>query len=176
MPTEAKRQTIDELRAELAKSSTLIVSEYRGLRVKELGEIRRSLSKQGVTYHVVKNRLMRIAATEADNEALHGLLEGPTAIAFGTGDPAAVARAVLATTRPYRLIKVKGAVVGRSAVDAESVTRLSTLPDRPELLGRLAGAIQSPMATMAGLFAAPLRNLGYALQQVADQRAQAGKA
>jgi large subunit ribosomal protein L10 len=176
MPTEAKRETVAELREELSRSTTMIVSEYRGLKVRELGEIRRNLRKQNVSYQVVKNRLMRIAAADGDAAALSSLLEGPTAIAFGSGDAGTVARAVLAAVRPYRLVRVKGAVIGRTAVDAEGVTRLSTLPSREELLGRLAGAIQSPTATMAGLLAAPLRNLGYALQQVADQKAQAAKA
>ncbi len=176
MPTEAKRETVAALRDEIARSSTMIVSEYRGLKVRELGEIRRTLRKQDVSYHVVKNRLMRIAANEAGSGELSSLLEGPTAIAFGTGDAGTVARAVITATRPYRVVRLKGAVVGRRAIDAEGVTRLSTLPGRDELLGRLAGAIQSPTATMAGLLAAPLRNLGYALQQVADQKAQAGRA
>ena len=70
----------------------MIVSEYRGLKVSELGEIRRSLRKQNVTYHVVKNRLMKIAAREAGTEALGILLEGPTAVAFLKGDEGAAAR------------------------------------------------------------------------------------
>ena len=94
MPTEAKRETIDELRAELGSARTMIVSEYRGLKVKEITEIRRALRKQNVTYRVVKNRLMRIAAEDSVGEALSPLLTGPTAIAFGT-DEAATAKAVL---------------------------------------------------------------------------------
>ena len=75
MPTEAKRETIDELRAELDASRTMIVSEYRGLKVKEISEIRRALRKQDVTYRVVKNRLMRIAAQ--DNAAAEALSPAP---------------------------------------------------------------------------------------------------
>ena len=83
MPTEAKRRTVDELRQQLSQSPTLIVSEYRGLTVKEIGEIRRSLRKQDVTYKVIKNRLMKIAAADTRGTALDALLVGPTAIAFG---------------------------------------------------------------------------------------------
>ena len=101
MPTEAKRETIDSLRAELDASRTMIVSEYRGLKVKEITEIRRALRKQNVTYRVVKNRLMRIAAKDnAAADALTPLLTGPSAIAFGT-DEAATAKAVIDATRPY---------------------------------------------------------------------------
>src|SRR6476659_11267581 len=95
MPTEAKRDTIGELREEIAGARTMIVSEYRGLTVKEISEIRRALRKQGVSYRVVKNRLMRIAAQDNPaSEALAPLLVGPTAIAFGT-DESATAKALL---------------------------------------------------------------------------------
>ena len=100
MPTEAKRETVAELREELANARTMIVSEYRGLKVKEIAEIRRALRKQDVTYRVVKNRLMRIAAEDSVGAALSPLLIGPTAIAFGT-DEAGTAKAVLDATRPY---------------------------------------------------------------------------
>lgn len=170
MPTEAKRETVAELREELASARTMIVSEYRGLTVKELAEIRRSLRKQDVTYRVVKNRLMRIAATDSVGEALSPLLVGPTAIAFGN-DEAGTAKAVIDATRPYsKVVRITGGVLGDKAIDAASVTRLATLPSREVLLAKLAGGMQAPVATLAGLFAAPLRNLGYALTQVAEQK------
>ena len=174
MPTEAKREKVAELRDEISRTRTFIVSEYRGLKVSELAEIRRALRKNDVTYHIVKNRLMRIAADGPTGEALSPLLEGPTAIAFGT-DEAATAKAVLDATRPYiRIVKIKGAVLGSKAIDAESVTALAALPSREVLQARLAGAIISPVATMAGLLSAKLRNLAYGLQQLADKKAAAG--
>jgi large subunit ribosomal protein L10 len=172
MPTEAKRATIAELREELAKSRTLIVSEYRGLSVKEIAEIRRALYKQDVKYRIVKNRLMRIAAEDSVGAALSPLLVGPTAIAFGN-DEAGTAKALLDATRPYnRVVRITGAVLGDKAIDADAVTRLAALPAREVLLARLAGGMQAPVATLGGLFAAPLRNLGYALAQVAEQKAR----
>ena len=172
MPTEAKRETIAKLRAELANARTMIVSEYRGLTVKEIAEIRRALRQQDVTYRVVKNRLMRIAAEDSVGESLSPLLVGPTAIAFGT-DEARTAKAVLDATRPYaRVVRVTGGVLGDRAISAEAVVRLATLPSREVLLAKLAGGMQAPVATLAGLFAAPLRNLGHALSQVADQKAR----
>ena len=173
MPTEAKRETVAALREELANSRTMIVSEYRGLKVKEIAEIRRALAKQDVTYRVVKNRLLRIAATDEVAEALSPLLTGPTAIAFGN-DEAGTAKAVLDATKPYaKIVKITGGVLGDKAIDADGVTRLATLPSREVLLAKLAGGMQAPVGTLAGLFAAPLRNLGYALSQVAEQKARA---
>ena len=173
MPTEAKRATVAELRDEIAKHRTFIVSEYRGLKVSELAEIRRSLRKQDVSYHVVKNRLMRIAADGPTGDALSPLLEGPTAIAFGN-DEAGTAKAVLDATRPYsRIVKIKGGVLGTKSIDAEGVTALATLPSREVLQARLAGAIIAPVATLAGLLSANLRNFAYGLQQLADQKQRA---
>ena len=173
MPTEAKRETVAELRAELSRNSTLIVSEYRGLTVKEIAEIRRALRKQDVSYRIVKNRLMRIAAADSIGDALGPLLQGPTAIAFGNDD-VRTAKAVIDATRPYsRVVKVTGGVLGDRAIDADGVTRLATLPSREVLLARLAGGMASPIATLAGLLGANLRNLGNALVQVRDQKAAA---
>jgi large subunit ribosomal protein L10 len=176
MPTEAKVAMVAELREELAKARTMIVSEYRGLTVKEIAEIRRALRKQDVTYRVVKNRLLRIAAEDSVGEALSPLLNGPTAIAFGT-DEAGTAKAVLDATRPYKVVRITGGVLGERAIDADAVTRLASLPPREVLLATLAGGMQAPIGTLAGLLAAPLRNLGYALAQVAEQkRSQAPEA
>ena len=172
MPTEAKEAAVAELREELANARTMIVSEYRGLTVKEIAEIRRALTKQDVKYRVVKNRLMRIAAADTVGAALDPLLNGPTAIAFGT-DEAATAKAVIDATRPYKIVRITGGVLGDRAIDADAVTRLAALPAREVLLAKLAGGMQAPVGTLAGLFAAPLRNLGYALAQVAEQKRQA---
>ena len=173
MPTEAKQATVAALREELANARTMIVSEYRGLTVREIAEIRRALHKQDVRYRVVKNRLMRIAAADTVGEALSPLLNGPTAIAFGT-DEAATAKAVLDATRPYsKVVRITGGILGDRAIDGDAVTRLAALPSREVLLARLAGGMQAPVGTLAGLFAAPLRNLGYALAQVAEQKRQA---
>jgi large subunit ribosomal protein L10 len=170
MPTEAKRETVEALRAQLDASHTMIVSEYRGLKVKEISEIRRALHQQGVTYRVVKNRLMRIAAQDtAAAQALPPMLTGPTAIAFGT-DEAATAKAVIDATRPYRIVRIMGAVLGDQVIDADAVTRLAALPTREVLLAEAIGAIAAPMSTTAGLFEAPLRDVAGLVQALIDQR------
>lgn len=172
MPTEAKRRTVDELRKQIEHSPTLIVSEYRGLRVKEIAEIRRSLRKQDVTYRVVKNRLVKIAASDTRGSALDALLVGPTAIAFGS-DETRTARAVIDATRPFKQVRITGGLLGDRAIDADGVTRLATLPSRDVLLAQIAGAVASPLATTAGLFDAPLRDVAGLVGALADRRAAA---
>src|SRR6266566_3481590 len=119
MPTEAKQATVAELRDELARSRTMIVSEYRGLTVREIADIRRALRQQDVRYRIVKNRLMRIAAGDGVDEA-------------------ATAKAVIDATRAYKAVRITGGVLGNRGIDADGVTRLASLPPREVLLGRLA--------------------------------------
>jgi len=172
LPTEAKQETVAALREALASARTLIVSEYRGLTVKEIAEIRRALRKQDVTYRVIKNRLMRIAAKDTIAEALGPLLTGPTAIAFGN-DESTTAKAVIDAMRPYKVVTITGGILGDRAIDANGVRTLAGLPSREVLLSMLAGGMQAPVATLAGLLAANIRNLGSVLAQVRDQKAQA---
>lgn len=172
MPTEAKREAVAELREQLSHNRTLIVSEYRGLTVKEIAEIRRFLRKQDVTYRVIKNRLMRIAAADSLGSALDSLLVGPTAIAFGN-DESATAKAVIDAVRPYKQVRITGALLGQRSIDGESVARLAALPPRDTLLAQLAGAFAAPLATTAGLFDAPLRDVVGLVAALADQRAAA---
>ena len=173
MPTEAKRATVAALKEDLSAAKATIVADYRGLTVSDISAVRRALRGQGIKYRVVKNRLAKIAAQEAGNTELAALLEGPSALAMGSGDEVALAKSFLDAIRPYRTVAVRGAILGGRRVDAESVTRLATLPSREVLLGQLAGGMVAPLASMASLFAAPLRNLGYALAQVAERKAQA---
>jgi large subunit ribosomal protein L10 len=175
MPTEAKVRAVAELRDELSRHRTLIVSEYRGLTVREIGEVRRALRRDEVTYRVVKNRLAKIAADGPRGEALAPLLTGPTAIAFGN-DEAGTARAVVDALRLYKLAKVTGGILGEQAIEGDAVVRLAALPPRDVLLAQLAGDMASPLASLAGLLGANLRNLGAGLVQVRDQKATAGGA
>ena len=172
MPTEAKVAAVADLREQLSKSRTLIVSEYRGLTVREIAEIRRSLRKQDVTYRVVKNRLLKIAAADTVGSALDSLLVGPTAIAFGQ-EEGATAKAVMDTMRPYKQVRITGALLGDRAIDADGVTRLASLPSRETLLSQIAGAFTAPLATTAGLFDAPLRDIAGLVQALADKQAAA---
>ena len=172
MPTEAKKATVAALKEEFSTAKATIVADYRGLTVSDISAVRRSLRGEGISYRVVKNRLAKIAAQEAGNSELNELLEGPSALAMTSGDEVVLARTFLDAVRPFRTVAVRGAVLNGKRVDADAVTRLATLPSREVLLGQLAGGMVSPLATMASLLAAPLRNLGYALSQVAEQKGQ----
>ena len=170
MPTEAKRETVAELAEQLAASRAAIVSDYRGLTVADISALRTSLREQDIAYRVVKNRLMRIAATQADRAELVELLDGPSAIAFGGGDESATARAFVEAVRRYRNVGLRGALLGSQRIDEAGVRRLAALPSREVLLAQLAGAFASPLSVTAGLLSASLRGLGAALRQLEGQR------
>jgi len=171
MPTEAKVATVAQLTKELAEGGPAIVADYRGLTVAELTTMRRNLRDHSVRYQVVKNRLARIAAKEAGRDSLVPLLDGPTGLATGGADEVALARAFLDATRTYRTVVVRGGVIGNRMFDGTAVTKLATLPPREVLLAQLAGGFASPLAGLGSVLAAPLRNLGFALSQLAAKRA-----
>jgi large subunit ribosomal protein L10 len=174
MPTEAKRETVAQLTALFAASSSSIVADYRGLTVSQIRAVRLALREKGIRYHVVKNRLARIAADQAGLTELSPLLVGPSAIALGGDiDEGGLARAFLDAIRPYKTVAVRGGVIRGRSIPAADVTRLAELPGRDVLLARLAGAIASPLSTMAGLLSAPIRDLGGGLSQLAERRAAA---
>jgi large subunit ribosomal protein L10 len=172
MPTEAKRAMVAELADELSGSNATIVADYRGLTVADISAVRRALRSEGIRYRVVKNRLAKIAAQQAGQEELSTLLEGPSALAMGGADEVSLARTFLDAVRPFRTVTVRGALISGRRYDAESVTRLASLPPRDMLLAQLAGGMSAPLASMASLLAAPMRNLGFALTQLAEQRSQ----
>lgn len=169
MPTEAKQATVAELVELLKEANTTIVSDHRGLSVADLLKVRRELRDRDIRYTVVKNRLARIAADQAGRPELIPLLSGPSALAIGAADETSLAKGLLDATRPFK-VEIRGAAMNGQTVDAAAVTALAALPAREVLLAQLAGTMASPLSTMAGLFAAPLRNLGYAFAQLRDQR------
>lgn len=171
MPTDIKRQAVTELTELIRSSSAMAVADYRGLKVSEMQSVRRTLRDSGVQLTIAKNRLLKIAADEADRAELKTLLDGPTALATIDGDEAAMAKALAEAFRPYsRTVTVRGGMLGSQAIDASQLTRLATLPPREVLLGKIAGGMAAPMTGMAGVLAANLRNLVGVLNAVADKK------
>lgn len=172
MPTEAKQAAVAEL-VELFKTAEYsIVSDHRGLSVADLLKVRRELREKGIDYRVIKNRLARIAADQAGRAELVPLLTGPSALATGAPDESSLAKGLIDATKPFK-VEIRGAALRGETIDAAAVSALAELPDRETLLAQLAGAISAPLGTMAGLLTAPLRDLGYGLAQLREQRESA---
>jgi large subunit ribosomal protein L10 len=171
MPTDVKRQAVTELAEMLRNSSAVAVADYRGLKVADMQSVRKALRANGVQLHVAKNRLLKIAAEQADRSELTPMLTGPTALAVISGDEAALARAVVEAIRPYnKVVSLRGGLLGTTAIDGAALTRLAMLPSRDVLLGRLAGGLAGPITGFAGVLVANLRNLAGVLAAVAEQK------
>ena len=175
MPTQAKAAVIDEITERFQNSSAAVLTEYRGLTVAQLTQLRRSLG-EGSSYAVVKNTLTKRAADEVGFSDLGPLLNGPTAIAFIEGDPVTAAKAIRDFARANPLLVVKGGVVDGRTVDASEVTRLADVEPREVLLAKLAGAMKGNLTKAAGLFQAPLSQVARLAEALKEKKPAEGAA
>ena len=175
-PRPEKVAKVAELEQHFEASSAVLLTEYRGLDVPAMVELRNELRAAGADYKIYKNTLVRIAARQAGLD-LDALLTGPTAIAFvsqrpdGTdGDAAAAAKALREFVKKNDALVLKGGVVDGSTLDVDQLKALADLPPREVLLAQLAGAIAAPMQTFAGLLQAMPRNLAYGIKALIDTK------
>lgn len=152
MPKAEKAQAIEELTEKLSASDVAVMTDYRGLTVAGMSELRKRLRGMSAEFHVSKNTLTRFAANQVGITGLEGLLTGPTAIAFGKGEPGPVAKALLDYAQESRIMTVKGGVLGRKPITAEDVATLATLPGRAVLAAQALGAVQAPVAAFLAIF------------------------
>ncbi|HSK37658.1 MAG TPA: 50S ribosomal protein L10, partial [Actinomycetota bacterium] len=146
-----------------------LLTEYRGLKVAELGELRASLRGSSTEYRVLKNTLTSIAVREAGYEDLVALLQGPTAVAFVHGDPVQAAKDLAEFARTHPALVVKGGVMDGRVLDAAEVRQLATLESREVLLARMAGLLQASAQRTVNLLAAPLRQVATMTAALRDQ-------
>jgi large subunit ribosomal protein L10 len=163
-----KIQAVEELADKLTRSNLVVLTDFRGLKVSELGELRRRLRPAGVDYQVAKNTLTRIAAERVGRDAIVQDLEGPTALAFAFQDPVDAAKALNDYARTGKTFSIKGALLGDRRLAAEEVRQLADLPPREVIRAQVVGAIQGPLASVVGSINALLTNVVFAI----DQRAQ----
>ena len=150
-----KEAAVAELTEEFRTSSAAVLTEYRGLTVAQITELRRSL-KGVANYSVAKNTLTKIAAREAGIEGLDDLLTGPTAIAFIKGDPVEGAKSLKNFAKDNALLVLKAGYMDGRVLDASEIKKLADLESREVLLAKLAGAMKASMSQAAALFVAPL--------------------
>jgi large subunit ribosomal protein L10 len=166
-----KAAAVAELTDKFASSSAVVLTEYRGLTVKALKDLRRSLG-ENATYAVSKNTLTTIAAREAGVDGIDDLLVGPTAITFVDGDPVVVAKGLRDFARSNPLLVIKGGFLEGRSLDADEVRKLADLESREVLLSRVAGGMQGVLQQAISLVSAPLSQvarLAAALEQAAQE-------
>lgn len=175
MARPEKVAAVTEIRERLEEADAAVLTEYRGLTVTEIAELRAALRPAGTDLKIFKNTLARRAATEAGAEDLVPMLEGPTAIAFVKGDAVLAAKALKAFAKTTEAFVVKGGLLGTRLITAAEVDALAEVAPREELLARIAGAFQAPLVKAAGLFQALPRNMAYGVKALIDQRIEAGE-
>ena len=155
MPNKDKLGAVAEIVDHFNDSSATVITEYRGLTVKQVTQLRQALGGD-TTYTVVKNTLTRLAAAEAGVSIDDSLLVGPTAIAFVKGDPVAAAKGLRDFARTNPLLVIKGGVLEGRALSAAEVSQIADLESREVLLAKVAGVLKALPTRAAGLFQAPL--------------------
>jgi large subunit ribosomal protein L10 len=175
MAKPEKVAAVAELTEHFSSSSAAVLTEYRGLTVAQMKELRRSLG-EGATYAVVKNTLTKIAAREAGVTGLDDLLAGPSAIAFIKGEPVEAAKGLRDFAKAHPLLVIKGGVLDGKALSPADINKLADLESREVLLAKAAGAMNATMAKAAALFQAPLSQAARLAEALRVQRAEGAPA
>jgi len=164
VPTQEKIESVEELRGRLDGVRTLLLTEYRGLTVQQLSDLRKQLRSVSAEYTVIKNRLARLALSP-DLAAVKGLLKGPTGMIITKADPVAVAKAVHTFARTNQALVIKAGYVEGRLVPPDGLKALADLPSREALRAQLVGAISGPLTQLVSLLQAPQRELVYVLSE-----------
>ena len=152
MPKAEKIERVGELKDRIEGSDALLLTEYRGLTVSDITELRRSLAEGGTRFAVVKNTLMQRAAVGASIDELESLLDGPTAVAFVVGDPVAAAKKVVEAAKKFPALILKGGYMDGRVLTADEARSLADLESREVMLSKVAGLLKSEMSRAAAAF------------------------
>ena len=165
MPNKKNVASVEELEERFRESPVVLLTEYRGLKVSDLANLRRQLREAGVDYRIAKNTLLAIAAREAGRPGMEAMLEGPTAVAFSTGDEIQAARTLADFARTSRILTLKGGLLGQQVISSEDLTQLAALPGRSQVQADLVGAVQAPLASVYSVLNSALASIVYALEE-----------
>ena len=166
MPTQQKMDRVEELKDQLERSTITFSADYTRTTVNQMTELRRAMRAGGIDFTVVKNTLMYLAADQAGKPQVKEIVQGPSAVAFGYDDPAAAAKTISDYARANaNTFSIRGAVMGDgAALGSDGVTRLATLPPRPQMLATLLAQMQAPMSRLVGALNGPVQNLDNVLR------------
>ena len=176
--TSAKQAVVAQLKEQLESAKGVVLTRYKGLTVAQDTELRRELREAGVSYHVVKNTMLRIAAKEAGIEGIEEHLEGTTAFAFSTEDAVAPAKVICGFIKKNKLedaevLTVKVGMVEGKVIGVDEVKALATLPSREELIAKLLGSMNAPISNTVNVLQGVIRNAVYVLDAIRSQKESA---
>ena len=176
--TSAKQAVVAQLKEQLESAKGVVLTSYKGLTVAQDTELRRELREAAVSYHVVKNTMLRIAAKEAGIEGIEEHLEGTTAFAFSTEDAVAPAKVICGFIKKNKLedaevLTVKVGMVEGKVIGVDEVKALATLPSREELNAKLLGSMNAPISNTVNVLQGVIRNAVYVLDAIRSQKESA---
>ena len=169
----AKQAVVEDIKEKLEKSQSLVFLDYRGLTVEEVTNLRVQMRQAGVEYRVLKNTMIRKAAAELNIEGLDGILEGPTAVAFGFEDPVAPAKILVDFIKKAKKTEIKAGMLNGRVVSVEEVQALAELPSREELIAKMLGSLNAPVQGLVMVLSGVMRNFVCALNAIKEQKEQA---
>ncbi len=169
MNKDEKAAVVDELAGQLAEAQAVFAVDYRGISVRQVGDLRVKLREVDATFRVVKNSLTERAADKAGAEQLKALLDGPTALTFVRGDAALAAKALSDAIRTTQVIDFKGGVMNGAALSADDIRSIARLPSRDVLYGQLVGMVASPLTGLARGLNGLISGVAIALQAIHDR-------
>ena len=165
MPTQEKVETIEDFKTRLDGAKTVLVTEYRGLTVQQLSDLRKQLRGVSASYKIIKNRLAKLAMTDSDLSKLGPHLKGPTGMVISKEDPVAVAKALHTFARTNQALAIKAGFIEGQVLPPADLKALSELPSKDAIRSQIIGAIQGPLAQLVGLLQATQRDLAYVLAE-----------
>lgn len=169
MATPKKIELVEQIKKKLNEHDNLIITDYRGLSVKQITELRKKLYEKGVLYQVVKNNLVKIALKDSKIEGLDEYLFGPSAIVFAKDDPVFPSH-VLSKLAKTSSLKIKGGYSEGKIISKDEIEQLAQLPSKDILLASLIGSLKSPANRLVAVLNGPLRSLVSVLQQISKQK------
>ncbi len=169
MPTARKKEMVKELAHLFNNSEVMIFTDYRGLKVSDLNNLRRQLRDKGVEYHITKNSLTTLAANRAGRETLGDLLDGPTAIAFVGDDIPGAAKVLQDFVRTSRILTIRGGLLGKQFLNADQVGDLTKILTREEYIAKMMGSLNSPVSNLVSVLSNTIRGFVNVLQARVDQ-------
>jgi large subunit ribosomal protein L10 len=146
---EKKQEIVNEIKEKLSNAASVVLVDYRGLTVEQDTELRRNFREAGVEYKVYKNTMMNFAVEDTDFEPLKDYLEGPSAVAFSYDDPTNGPRIIEKIASKYKALEFKAGIVEGKFYDTEGITKVAKIPPKDELLSKLLGSFNSPIASFA---------------------------
>ena len=173
MNRSGKAAIIEAVKARADKASFAVITDFKGMTVEELTNLRVALRNAGGEYLVVKNTLARIALTDGTHDAIKDKFHDNCGVAFGFDDPVAVAKALSDFAKQSKLFELRCASLDGKAMDAAQIDALAKLPGREQLLGQLLGTMNAVPTNFVSLFANMLRGLLYALKGIEEQKSNA---